>query len=374
MNTSITPTYTENELKQIVQNFFIELQNASSGKTHHIPFLIHNLPQKRILPENSTFQVMVIGGTVFKSAIINKSGTNLTIISQNESQIPNFINDEVFLSFVYSHLDPLVNFLSINFAFPLSPIVTHELLDGVLIQGTKEHTFFNLVGKPIGKTIEKYVLSNHHKSINVTVANDTICLLLAHLEKNTWNNTIGGIIGTGTNYSLTLDNNKLVNLESGNFDNFPQTETGKIIDAQSINPKKALFEKEISGAYLFKHFNIICNNKNLLLTPLSDSSQLSEIAKNKSGILKNIAINLLQRSASLAACQIAGIVLFKKTLGIERITLIMEGNLFWKGYRYKTMLEHYLKLLNVYDSIQFSPIRHSSIQGAIRLLLSIDFM
>lgn len=372
MAKSVVPLYTENELKRISHDFFIELQNANNGKIHCVPFLIHYLSQKDILPENCIFQIMVFGGTIFKSAIVNKNGREIKIVSQQESQIPNFSNDDIFLSFIRNNLDTSINFLAVNFAFSLSPTVTGSLLDGVLIQGAKEHVFINIIGKPVGKTISEYILQKNNKKINVTVANDTICLLLANVKSATWDNTIGGIIGTGTNYSFALGNNKIVNLESGNFKDFSPTETGKIIDAMSSNIGKELIEKEISGAYLFKHFNEILKQNKITHTLLGNTSQLSEIASLENKQLSEIAQKILERSASLAACQIAGIVQFKNTVGIKKLTFVMEGNLFWSGWQYKQMLENYLKLLGVYDSIRFSPIQHSSIQGAIRLLLPVN--
>jgi len=361
-------TYTENELKQISHNFFIELQNANNGKIHCVPFLIHHLPQKEILPENCIFQVMVFGGTVFKSAIINKKGSKIKIITQYESEIPTFSNEDIFLSFIDSHLDPSIHFLAVNFAFPLSPVVINNLLDGYLIRGTKEHAFVNLVGKPVAQTVSEYIFKKHNRKIITTIANDTICLLLANIKTATWNSTVAGIIGTGTNYSFTLDDNKIINLESANFKDFPQTETGKIIDSKSSDTGKHLIEKEISGAYLYKHFNEILSRSKIPFTPLQKTSQLSEIAFSR-GKWQKIAQEILERSSSFAACQIAGIVQFKNTLGIKKLTFVMEGNLFWSGWHYKKMLENYLKLLGVLDSVQFSPVKHSSIRGAIRLLL-----
>lgn len=367
----VVPLYTENELKQISHDFFIELQSANNGKIHCVPFLIHYLPQKEILPENCMFQVMVFGGTTFKSAIINKNESEIKIITQHELQIPTFSSDDIFLSFIDNHLDPSIHYLAINFAFPLFPIVIDNLLDGTLIQGTKEHLFLNLVGKPVAKTVSEYIFKKYNKKINITVANDTICLLLANVESATWGNTVGGIIGTGTNYSFSLDSNKIISLESGNFKDFPQTETGKIIDKASSNIGKQLIEKEISGAYLHKHFNEILSRNKITFTPLQKTSQLSEIAFSK-GEWQEIAQKILERSASLAACQIAGIVQFKNSLGVKKLTFVMEGNLFWNGWQYKKMLENYLKLLGVFDSVRFSPVQHSSVRGAIRLLLPVN--
>lgn len=369
---SIVPLFKEFELKQIAKNFFIELQNANEGKAHHLPFLIHNIPQIEILPENCIFQVMVFGGTIFKSALISKKGAEIDIISQQELQIPIFSSDEIFLSFIDKYIDPSITYLAVNFAFPLSPVFENNLLDGILLRGSKEHLLTGLVNKPVGKTISEYILKKNNRKINIAIANDAVCLLLANIENTAWDEAIGGIIGTGSNYAITTKSFQIVNLECGEFSNFPQTYTGKIIDKQSNNPKRGVFEKEISGAYLYKHFNEILKQNNIVFTPLENTTQLSEIALSEDKQLSEIAQKILERSASLAACQIAGIVQFKNSLGVKKLNFVIEGNLFWNGWQYKTMVENYLKILGVYELIQFSSVKHHSIQGAIRLLLPVN--
>ncbi len=65
-----------------------------------------------------------------------------------------------------------------------------------------------------------------------------------------------------------------------------------------------------------------------------------------------IARRLFEHSASLIACQIAGITEFKK----RDMTFVMEGSLFWIAWRYKQMVETYVKQLVPEYSVTFEEI------------------
>ena len=114
-----------------------------------------------------------------------------------------------------------------------------------------------------GKTeeIEQYVEHKYHKKIIASTANDTICLLLSGLIDHPWSKIAGGIVGTGLNFAIFLDEHTSVNIEAANFDKFICSDECKEIDSESAKPGAALFEKETAGAYLYRHFNIILEKK-----------------------------------------------------------------------------------------------------------------
>ena len=156
---------------------------------------------------------------------------------------------KIFLNFIEKALRPDITYLALNFAYPMSPVSRDGYLDGNLIMGTKEHSFEGLVGKNIGETIEKYIFDTLKRKIHVAIANDTVCLLLSGLTQYRWNGLVGGIVGTGLNFAIFLDEATIVNLEAANFDKFEQSPEGKLIDQASARPNSALFEKETSGGY-----------------------------------------------------------------------------------------------------------------------------
>lgn len=358
------------ELLSIKYNFIQEIQRASEGKESSVSFLRHTIPQSSPLKDEEIFQVMTIGGSIFKTALVKKKESECVILSEKNDAIPPFGSDQIFLAFIASHLDPSITYLSLNLAYPLQPTFKNNLLDGILLHGTKEHTFIGLTGKVIGAGVEEYVNQIQQRTIKVTVANDTVCLFLSDVSKRTWSNTVAGIIGTGTNYAFGI-NNKVINLECGHFDQFDQTASGKLVDANSINPGKQLIEKEIAGAYLFQHFNIHAKENNIDIV-LRSTKELSALAENNDGEASYLAQTIMERSASFAACQIAGIIEFKQQTNPGHFTFVMEGGLFWEGWNYKAFLEKYLKILGIDKLIKFSPVRHHSIRGGIKLLTGLS--
>ena len=80
-----------------------------------------------------------------------------------------------------------------------------------------------------------------------------------------------------------------------------------------------------------------------------------------------MAQQLLERSASLVACQIAGIYQFKNQ---PKLTFVMEGSLFWKAWQYKAMVSDYLAKLDIpTDSLHFTHVKNSSLIGSAQLAL-----
>jgi hexokinase len=98
---------------------------------------------------------------------------------------------------------------------------------------------------------------------------------------------------------------------------------------------------------------------------LQSTAELSEVAelKNDAG---DLARDIIERSASLVAAQIAAIYDFKKSIFCN---ILLEGSLFWKGYGYKKHVLQYLENLEVnINRLKFSQIENSSIIGASQLL------
>ena len=363
-------------LLSIKNSFIQEIQKARLGKESSVSFLPHTIPQTSPLKDGEIFQVMTIGGSVFKTALVKKQGNTTIVLSEDDDAIPTFNSDQIFMEFIIKHLDPSIMYLSLNLAYPLDPTFRNGLLDGIFIRGEKEHQFKGLIGNKVGKTIEEFVFARLKQTIHVTAANDTVCLFLSEATTQTWNTTVAGIIGTGTNYAIGI-NGQIVNLQSGSFNKFSQTPSGKIIDQESANPGKGITDKEIAGAYLFKHFNIISKVNNLIISSLSSTKELSELAEKDSGEASKLARNILERSASLAACQIAGITEFLTSCNqLELVetsyNYVMEGALFWDAWNYKAMLEKYLRMFGVDTLIKFSLVRHHSIRGGIKLLTGLS--
>jgi hexokinase len=274
-----------------------------------------------------------------------------------------FTTKDVFLSVIDKHLNPGASVVAINFAYPMKPVFENGKLDGILMGGSKEHAFHGLLGQHVGRTIERYIKAKYDRDIRVSAANDTICLALAGLTKYSPAQLTGGIVGTGMNFAVFLDDTHLVNLEAANFDKFPQSVEGKQIDAQSIERGKSLFEKEVSGGYLYHHFNILLTKNRIKHPAVESTHAMDRLARGNIQGATQLARRLFEHSASLIACQIAGITEYKK----HDMTFVMEGSLFWVGWRYRKMVEEYVRQLTSYTAT-FEEIKDCGILGAAKLV------
>lgn len=358
---------------QIRDNFLDELTRGSQGEQTSLPYISVALPQQAVL-QNGLFQAIVIGGTHYKTqtAQLQSNGSLDNISSSHTGVIPQFKTEAIFLQTVHELLDPSVQIVSLNLAYPLQPFFRNGILDGKLLRPGKEHAFVGLVHKAVGETIEAYIKQKTGKIITIIVANDAACLSLAGLQKIDQRETLGGcIVGSGFNISLFISENMIVNLESANFNRFEQTETGKQIDQASMNTGRALFEKEISGLYLYQHYNLLREQFGIQAPALEDSAQLSILATKGNAQESQLAKQLFKRSASLVATQLAGIYLFKNHA--SPLTFVTEGSMIRKGWHYEQLVQEVLQKLGVPSgAITFLHIENSSIVGAAKLLTATE--
>jgi hexokinase len=339
-----------------------ELKNAQLGEKSSISYIHHTLPEKSLVKDGEEFQVLVVGGTVLRSAICRKKEKTVSIINSEKSSPPKFDTFQSFFDCIFEYLSPNISVLALNFAYPLSPVYENGVLDGILLSGTKENIFDGLVGVQIGKIISEEFYKRYQKEIVVSVANDTICLLLSGISVYEKENIIGGIVGTGVNFAL-FDKGEAINLEAANFNKFTQTRVGKLLDSQSEHPGKSQFEKVISGAYLYKYYNNSTATQYPDFTPLTSTQELEMVSRGNTK-LAQLAKVTFEYSASLVAAFIAGILEFKENNSIA----IMEGSLFWKADDYKSLVETYISMLTPY-TIEFQQIDKDSILGAAELVI-----
>jgi len=349
------------DYQTITKNFTKELIDASSGKKTSLFFIVHQLASTPLVSDKEKFQVLKIGGSILQNALVYQDGAKLVVKSMEEEHLPIFSTGKAFLAFIKAHLRKQVKVLAINFAYPLKPVFENDRLDGVLVTGSKEHAFSGLVGKQVGSTTEKFIKKKFNKQIVVTLANDTICLALSGLLKYPALSLAGGIVGTGMNFAFFLDEKRLVNLESGNFNKFTLSETVKTIDAKSLSPKAYLFEKEVTGAYLFQHYNLLTKGEHPALV---STHGLDKVARVEVAGDKQLARDLMKRSAELISCQIAGILNFTK----REMKFVMEGSLFWHGYNYRKTVAETVKKLSKYP-VKFIEIQDCGIIGAAKLVI-----
>jgi len=346
------------ELQKITADFTHELKLSVKGEKTSLPFLIHEFSPISLAADGEDFQVLKVGGSIGQNALVVKHGKEILVKVMEEERLPLFSTGKAFLALVKSHLRKKINYLAINFAYPMKAVWENNRLDGILTNGSKEHSFVGLVGKQVGVTIEKFIWQKFHRQVIVSVANDTICLTLSGLTKAAAENVAGGIVGTGLNFAFFLNDQQLVNLESACFDKFEKSTEGEIIDRQSLQPGDALFEKEVSGGYLYLHYNLKTGGK------LTATHELDKVARGEIAGNKQVARELFKRAAQLVACQIAGIVNFKKL----PMVFVMEGSLYWVGYNFRKTVAETVRLLAPDYSVVFKAITDCGIIGAAKLI------
>ena len=348
-------------LKLITESFTKEIKQAKAGLENSLLFTRNRIGQSQIIKDDEAFQVIKIGGSILQNAMVSNKNKHIVIDSFEEERLPVFTTKKAFLAFIKSHLRKNTRFLSLNFAYPIKPIFKNGFLDGVLLTGTKEHTFSGLVGERIGMSIENFIKEKFNRLVKVTLANDTVCLLLSGLMDTPPLDLASGVVGTGLNFAFFLDDKQLVNLESHNFDKFVLSPEAKIIDSVSKNPGKSLFEKEVAGNWLFKHYNLRKSNR---YKKIESTHELDKIARGHKNGDKQLARKLFKRAAQLVACQVAGITLFKK----RNMLFVVEGSLFWIGYNFRqTVVKTVSQLIDGYR-VSFRQIKNCGIIGAAKLL------
>jgi hexokinase len=353
-----------NAAETIKRDFFQELLNASDGKATSLRFIKHELHSEKLISDGEIFQVFVVGGTVFRKALLKKDREQFIILDDFSEEHPSLTSKEMFLEYISKHLYPNSDTAVINFAFPLEPQAREGRLDGKLLTETKETPFKGLMGEFIGLSIEQYAYLQLRRTINVHVINDAICLFLSETNKTHLDFTAGAIIGTGTNISFS-HHGFAVNLESGGFNKFTPSSECLEIDKKSDQKGVSLFEKETAGGYLYKHFNYYLDKSQLTHKPISSTKELQAIAlDNKNPRAQILASSLLEKSAAYFAGLIAGLTAFKN----HNMTFIIEGSMYWENDLYRKFVDDYLDKLSPDLKIKIIKVDNSPIIGAARLI------
>lgn len=349
------------DLKTLRDNFKRELVKAHGGEKSAFRYLKTKIPTAKSENSEKRYQVMVVGGTNFSTASVFRKGSDVSLTNIKKEQFSPFKSGKALFEFLSERILPDVNIVCLNFAFPMEQIVRDGRMDGTLLSVGKDHQMDDLIGKNVGESFESYLLENFRKKIELSVANDTVCLLLSGLTVAPKEKIVGAILGTGFNLGI-FDGEDIVNLEAGGFSEFEQTESGKDVDLESLKPGRSLFEKELSGAYLYRHFNYEVKNKNLDTPKLSSTKELYDIAfGDKVPAMKETAQKIFYNSAEMLAASLSGIAEFK---GSE-IDVVIQGGMFSDAYK-----DHLLETFEELSSFKMRiyKIKDSSRIGAAYLI------
>ncbi|MCX7996544.1 MAG: hypothetical protein N2691_02155 [Patescibacteria group bacterium] len=336
------------DIIQMRDAFVEEMKLAAKGQKTSIPFIKQRIAEHPAVAEGETFQVLIIGGSVYKWSLAQRSGSTVSFDDQTQGALPAFNDRTTFLNFILGLISPEVSSVAMNIAYALTPTFRNGLMDGVLLWGSKEHSFTGLIGVDIGKAIEDHAAAAG-RTIRVAVANDTICLLLSGRDEYPWNAFACGIAGTGLNFALFSDPVTAVNLQSGEFDKLELTPEATELDSQSQVPGSALLEKETAGAYLFRKYQIGLKQRGIEAPAINSTAELDGIAADESHPGSALAREILEYSAALVAMQASALAEFQG----GNLTVRVAGGLFWNGYGYRETAERVVRQLSPQRQIRF---------------------
>ena len=211
----------------------------------------------------------------------------------------------------------IVDFIDDNSIYPLGhtfsfPTLQRSSNDAILIKWTKEIKTSGVEGINVTDIFKTALLERkYHQIIPKVIINDTTGTLLTS-SYNDPNTDLGSICGTGHNTCYfesdyaAFTNSKIINIESGNFNELPYTEYDNILDINSDMPGEQRLEKMVGGKYIGELFRIIVESfmkgkllfKNCQLDAFSEpylisSQQVSIILEDISSDLNSIKMWLM---------------------------------------------------------------------------------
>ncbi len=197
----------------------------------------------------------------------------------------------------------IADFIDDNSIYPLGhtfsfPTLQRSPNDAILIKWTKEIKTSGVEGLNVTDIFKAALLErNYHQVIPKVIINDTTGTLLTSAY-NDPNTALGSICGTGHNTCYYESNSRIINIESGNFNDLPYTEYDNILDINSNMPGEQRLEKMVGGSYIGELFRIIAESfmkgkllfKNCQLDTFSEPYSIS--SQQVSIILEDVSPDL----------------------------------------------------------------------------------
>nr|AIW65572.1 hexokinase 1B [Tigriopus japonicus] len=251
------------------------LNHPGSSSVKCLPTFVRNMPSGQ---EKGKYLALDLGGTNFRVLVVElfgspqkqplitvrkypipvevRSGSGEQLFDHIASSIMNFLSE--------IHLNPDNLALGFTFSFPCEQ---SKLTSAKLTQWTKGFSCSGVVGEDICTLLRASLDKQGLEGIRIcALLNDTTgCLLSCSLRESRCQ--VGLIVGTGCNACYVencqnikalpdeLEGDMVVNTEWGAFGelgelDFIRTKWDRVVDQESINPGKQIFEKMISGMYL----------------------------------------------------------------------------------------------------------------------------
>ncbi|XP_064551485.1 hexokinase type 2 [Drosophila montana] len=357
--------------------------------------------------ERGNYLALDLGGTNFRVLLVNLindkeidiTGKTYAISRELQegsgSKLFDFIAS-CLAEFCKEHkLERLNTPLGFTFSFPCKQV---GIDSGTLVAWTKGFKAEGVINKNVVELLRDAVKRRGDLKVNVVaILNDTTGTLMS-CAFNHRNCKIGMIVGTGSNacyvektvncetfdeYRNSTKPNMIINCEWGAFgDNgvldFIRTSYDHQVDKNSINPKKQIFEKCISGMYMGELVRLVIvelmdkqlifkgqSSQKILVKGNFDTSFITEIESDQPGSHRNAAMvmdrlgirtnnekdldclrliceTISTRSAKLAAC---GLVCLINKMNVKDLTIGIDGSVYRYHPNYHTLLTESMNML-----------------------------
>ncbi len=368
---------------------FLEGLVSDGGEIACIPSFI---PIGKI-PRQGRILVLDLGGTNIRCAQVCLDKGRLVIEKGPEKEkLTEEGSRELALNTFLSRLAGLIDSLAPENGLPMGYCFSYPARptpdgDAVLLRWTKELSVSDMAGRKVGELLCRYLLDRKppRQIKRVRVINDTVAALMAGMTVSASDACIGLIVGTGTNMAVALDPHRMpkidaaasggallpVNLESGNFDPPYLTRWDHHLDQNSHNPGEQRFEKAVSGQYLARLLKIRMPESDI------DSSQSAAVvfekaygAKARSDKERDVARQLIERSARLTAASLAGVIArMADWKSFKTVSITAEGSVFWGHPAYRKAAETALRAVLAETAaaapdFEFLAVNHANLLGS----------
>lgn len=398
--------FNSEQLQQISAQYTEALKNGLSKESPSslkmIPTQLEKVDFSDLRVDDEAL-VIEVGGTKVRRAIVKIGADHKPVIKQDAQG--NFLFQEEKISKIqYESVDEFYTevlkgmesimegnkpkAVGMVFSFPADAEKTDEGVDvrakdkltkGFSVKGISK----DQVGKVFMKKLktDRYVMDD----LPITVLNDTPAVMLATGAR------IGGVVGTGFNLAI-LANGRVINTESGGFDQIPVSEVAYRVDKLSENRGQQLAEKQISGKYLEEALNLLIPTLELsgwVEKRMADeftTDFISRVLKDeKSKVEKDLqayidghsyqALVDTARRLSVRSAQLVGTMIgtamktFLQDYPEQEIEIPIEGSVYWGIPGYRDLVEKIASEMSG-KSIRSIPLEHAGILGAAAAALS----
>ena len=307
-------------LKKIIRDFHSEMRKGLSGKKSSLRML-PTYARKPKGKEKGVFLALDLGGTNFRimqvvlkgnrkseSRFSKKGVLQKRHMTGTASGLFDFLAGSI-RSFLKENKIKIDKIYKIGFTFSF-PIKKKSIARGILLRWTKGFRAKGAEGKDVVKLLNDALKRNRLYNLKVVaITNDTVSTLLAKSYQDP-NCDIGVILGTGTNACYS-ENNKIINMEWGNFDKLPVTSFDRTLDTSSRNPGEQILEKMVSGMYLGELARLVI--KDLIKNKSIFGGRIPRILK-KGGAFKAEYMSLIEGDRSKSLSNTARLL---KKLGVK---------------------------------------------------------